>query len=221
MATKTKERDDGNGRQLTLRVARKALSDLRHHPRNPRIHPEAGTAEWEALKRSLEHDYFDPIVWNERNGFLVSGHLRHKVLTAEGYTHADVVIVDYDDPTHVAKMIAANRHQGEDDQDVLNSLFAELKAGMDGGLQLTGFTEDEITDLFKGTESRPNSYNPGAFTISYQIVFEDVTQQNAWFELVRWVRARYPQAQTIAAALALFVKQDMERVEPPKTAPGA
>src|SRR5688572_8315697 len=97
-----------------LTIERLPIGSLQPHPRNPRRHPEPGTPAWEQMKVSLDHDYFDPIVFNRRNGLLVSGHLRTKVLRESGFTEADCVVVDYEEPVHLARMIAANRGAGED-----------------------------------------------------------------------------------------------------------
>lgn len=127
--------------ELTIR--RIELERLNPHPRNPRKHPEPGTTEWEMMRKSLEHDYFDPIVWNERNGLLVSGHLRTKVLRESGFSAADCVVVDYDETTHLARMIAANRGAGEDDWKILDVLLAEVSdCGAD--ISLAGFTQDDL-----------------------------------------------------------------------------
>lgn len=113
----------------TLRVERMPLADLKPHPRNPRKHPAMDSPQWTALQTSLSHDYFDPLVWNCRNGMLVSGHLRHKVLLATGFTHADVSVVDYDEPTHYARLIAANSLLGEWEDAILASLARDLESG--------------------------------------------------------------------------------------------
>lgn len=87
------------------------------------------------MQRSLEHDYFDPLVWNERNGFLVSGHLRLKVLVGMGFTHVDVSVVDYPEPVHCARMIAANRPLGEFEEALLTELAGVIElAGLDAAL---------------------------------------------------------------------------------------
>lgn len=135
----------GFTKAATLRIERLPLSELRPHPRNPRRHPEPGSPEWGALKSSLAHDYFDPLVWNRRNGTLVSGHLPVKVLREMGFTAADVVVVDYDEPTHLARLVAANRAIGEDDQDLLAKLLGEL----DGAAALTGIAADELKQLLE------------------------------------------------------------------------
>lgn len=129
-----------------LTIKRMKLDDLRPHPRNPRSHPEPGSPEWDVLKASLASDYFDPVVFNKRNKLLVSGHLRVKVLKDLGYTHADCAIVDYDERTHVARMLAANKLIGEDDAAAVKDLLLELdEANFD--LSLTGFEAGEIETM--------------------------------------------------------------------------
>lgn len=137
-------------RDATLRVERVALADLIPHPRNPRVHPAPGTPQWEALTASLAHDYFDPLVVNVRPGpnhmMLVSGHLRHKVLVASGYTHADVSVVDYDEATHLARLLAANHQQGDDLASAVQALVVELEEHhLD--TDLTGFALPDLDGL--------------------------------------------------------------------------
>lgn len=134
-----------------LTFQRWELKAIKPHPRNPRKHPKKGSPRWEALRKSLEHDYFDPLVVNLRNGMLVSGHLRHALLTDLGFAQVDVVVVDYDEPTHYARMIAANRQAGEFEEELLASLARELEtAGFDAAL--AGFDEKEFASLLEGPE---------------------------------------------------------------------
>lgn len=135
-----------------ITVQRLKLEDLKPHPRNPRKHPDAKSSEWKALKASLEHDYFDPIVWNKRNGLLVSGHLRTKVLRDSGFSEADCVVVDYDEPTHLARMIAANKLQGEDDEEAIKKLLGELSEA-DIDMNLTGLDQNELSEILGTIES--------------------------------------------------------------------
>jgi hypothetical protein len=131
----------------SVHVERKAIEDLVPHPRNEEIrkHPEVGSPKWEALKKSLENDYFDPIVWNKRNGMLVSGHLRTKLLGSMGYTHVDVSVVDYDENTHLARLFAANRWMGDEDPSGQRELLRELGTDPEFDFGVAGFTEEELT----------------------------------------------------------------------------
>jgi hypothetical protein len=135
-------------RRAELTVETMTLNKLTPHPRNHRQHPAPGSAEWNTLKASIEHDYFDPIVWNRRNGMLVSGHLRVKVLAASGFDRADCVIVDYPEDVHIARMLAANKSIGSDDAAALKDLLEELDCGQktDAGellAELTGYSDAE------------------------------------------------------------------------------
>jgi len=56
-----------------LRTERKNLASLDIHADWQRDHPDDGSAQIQALDGSLEHDYFVPIIWNERNNKLVDG----------------------------------------------------------------------------------------------------------------------------------------------------
>ena len=118
-----------------LEIVRMPISDLQPHPKNPRKHPDQGSPQWEALATSLKHDYFSPLVWNRRNGMLVSGHLRRKVLLSQGVNYVDVAVVDYDEKTHIARMLAANKGAGKDDRKSSIDLLVELvDAGIDAGM---------------------------------------------------------------------------------------
>lgn len=97
------------------------------HPKNPRKIPKEDSDEIRTLDASLEHDYFDPLIWNKRNRMWVSGHVRAWRMRVKGYTHLDVVVVDYDEDTHLARMLAANAHSGSNDDDKLASLLTSLR----------------------------------------------------------------------------------------------
>lgn len=135
-------------RVAELRVERMTLTNLKPHPRNHaiRMHPDEGSPKWNTLQKSLEHDYFDPIVHNERNGFLVSGHLRLKVMLASGFTKADVVVVDYDEHTHIARMLAANKGVGDNDLEGMAEMFRELRLS-EVSLDLTGFSTPDLREF--------------------------------------------------------------------------
>ncbi len=134
-----------------LVVVRRTLSELKPHPENPRIHPDPGTPGWEALKRSLQKDYFDPLGINsgkrckKLKDTLWSGHLRFKVLQEMGVTTADVVVKDYTENEHLARMVAANRQVGEDNDIALANMIAR----MDGERLFLSMPEDDIAALLQ------------------------------------------------------------------------
>lgn len=125
------------------------LIDLKPDPKNPRKHPKRGSPKWNALRKSLELDYFDPIGVNKSTGFMFSGHLRRDMLLDLGFTKARVVVKDYDQATHRARLIAANTLLGEFEETLLANLARELDtAGIDAGI--AGLTEKEMMALVDG-----------------------------------------------------------------------
>lgn len=82
------------------------LSALRSAPYNPR---RISPAAFKALTASLERfGYVEPIVWNQRSGFVIGGHQRLKVLRRQKRREVPVVVVDLDDPDEKALNVALN-----------------------------------------------------------------------------------------------------------------
>jgi hypothetical protein len=100
----------------------------------------------EPAAASLRHDYFDPLVWNERNNKLVSGHLRKKVLIDLGVESADMVKVSYDEATHRARVIAANEQAGAWDDTKLRVFLEQMVGGLIPA-ELSGLTDERIKAL--------------------------------------------------------------------------
>ena len=116
---------------------------------NPRKDLKPGDPAYEKIKRSLrDFGYVDPVIWNEVTGNIVGGHQRYKVLTAEGATEIDCVVVHIENPNdEKALNIALNKAVGEWEPKALADLLSDLQlAGYDVGA--TGFDAAEIDDLF-------------------------------------------------------------------------
>ena len=116
---------------------------------NPRKDLKPGDPAYEKIKRSLrDFGYVDPVIWNEVTGNIVGGHQRYKVLTAEGATEIDCVVVHIENPNdEKALNVALNKAVGEWEPKALADLLSDLQlAGYDVGA--TGFDAAEIDDLF-------------------------------------------------------------------------
>ena len=127
------------------------VGKLLPHPRNPRIHPPQGSAEWKALANSLQRVYFDPLVINKANGYLVSGHLRRKVLESMGITEVDVVVIDVDEKEHLALLMGANNQTGEFDYPQVTKILRDIERANKSQMFFTGFDDAEMRDLLKGS----------------------------------------------------------------------
>lgn len=134
-----------------LKVQRIDFSRTQPHEENPRKHPPKGTPQYERLRASLANEYFDPMVWNKRNGKMASGHYRRMILMDEGFKSADMVVVDWDEKTHKARMLAANELNGEFDQEKLLALVKSIGEELDA--DLTGLTDERIREILALAES--------------------------------------------------------------------
>ena len=116
---------------------------------NPRKDLKPGDPAYEKIKRSL-HDfgYVDPIIWNEMTGNIVGGHQRFKVLTAEGATELQCVVVHIENAAdEKALNVVLNKATGEWEPVALADLLQDLQtSGYD--LDSTGFDATEVDDLF-------------------------------------------------------------------------
>jgi hypothetical protein len=89
-----------------VRIETRRISTLRNAPYNPRRISEAALR---GLQSSVERfGLVQPIIVNERTGYIVGGHQRVKALKAAGATDALVVLVDLPDTEERALNLALN-----------------------------------------------------------------------------------------------------------------
>ena len=137
------------------------LSDLKKNELNPR---KISDSKKDLLRKSVEKfGDLGGIIYNVQTKRLVGGHQRSSVLPADAtikkeklkeksktgtIAHGYVVIegekysyreVDWDKQTEMEAMIAANKHQGSWDKDVLKLALAEVQ-----DLEITGFDMNEL-----------------------------------------------------------------------------
>lgn len=130
-----------------MRIEKIPIEKLNPAKYNPRKDLKPGDPEYEKLKRSIEEfGYVEPIVWNERTGNVVGGHLRLKILKELGRTEIEVTVVDLDEIKEKTLNLALNKISGDWDLPLLKDLLQELDTG-DFDISITGFDEDEIERL--------------------------------------------------------------------------
>ena len=174
------------------------VADLTPHPRNPNTHPDGQIA---VLAKIIKNQgWRAPIVVSTRSNLIVAGHGR---LEAAKLLHVEQVPVDFqdfdDEAAESAHLIADNKlaELSELNQQTLDDLLDELNGKID--IALTGFdqlpsAEDEVANVVRDFKPR----------MEYNLVFEDEEQQEAWFELLRHIRAKHEEADTAGAAIKLF-----------------
>lgn len=150
-----------NTPQAGRRLDYRPVADLAPDPRNPKAHSV------DAIDASIgRFGYVEPVVLDERTGFIISGHGRTKTLQAmeaRGDTPPEGITLDDDgrwlapvvagwgsrtDSEAAAALIALNRttELGGWEDDALLDLLDEL-AQVEGGFDGVGFDETEIERL--------------------------------------------------------------------------
>lgn len=121
------------------------LSELKPHPKNPRVHPDSAI---EKLVKSIQsYGWTNPILLS-KDGYILAGHARSKAAEVAGIEEVPAIILDIEGDIADAYLIADNKLQDETDWDlyVLKDLLEELDTGQ-FDITLTGFDEDEIENL--------------------------------------------------------------------------
>ena len=100
-----------------MKIEKKKLTELKPAPYNPRQSTEK---QEKHLKESLEKfGVVEPIIFNQRTGYIVGGHFRVRELKKLGYKEVECVIVDLSEEDEKELNIRLNANTGEWDWDML------------------------------------------------------------------------------------------------------
>lgn len=192
---------------------------IRANVRNARKHPKK---QIEQLRKSVRtYGQVWPLLVRQ-DGTLISGHGRLEALKHEGHAEVKVIVVPWDDVKCRAFGLLDNRVtlNSEWDEDLLGMEAKDLQLA---GIDLTdlGFDPREIEKLAPPPPvSNENDAKPEGRTlkavIQYNIVFDDETQQQAWFAFIKRLKAQYPDAETFGARIANFIGELPAHVPAPK-----
>lgn len=118
---------------------------------NPRVPLQRGDPAYERLRRSIDtFGAVEPMVWNERTGNLVGGHVRFSILRERGDAAVTVSVVDLSERDEKVLNLALNRHAGEWDYPALAEMIRDLEANA-ADLDVAGFTEADLAKLVTWT----------------------------------------------------------------------
>lgn len=119
------------------------LRPMPHHVRKP-LHQEEEA--YQQILRSLHiFGLVEPLVWNQRTQHLISGHQRYQVLKDQGEEAVDCSVVRLTREEEQRLSLALNKIRGRWD---LLTLRRQLYGLVYRNLSHTGFTSDEVIDLF-------------------------------------------------------------------------
>jgi len=190
-----------------LKITYKNTVDLIPYARNARTHSEAQVGQIAASIK--EFGFTQPVLLDGQNG-IIAGHGR--VLAALKLELEQVPTIELQhlsDTQKQAYIIADNKlalNSTWDDQ--LLALEVEDLKAVDFDLSLIGFHSFELPDLEGDkpeTEDAPENDELN-FTIQYNIIFDHEEQQNDWYTFVKYLKEQYPDAETVAERIQLFLR---------------
>lgn len=138
--------------KTTTKLEMVKVSELIPYVNNARTHSQEQVNK---LRSSLrEFGFVNPVIIDADKN-VIAGHGRLKAAKEEGITEVPCVLVDYLTEAQKKAYILADNRYAQDagwDEELLR-LEIEALEGMDFDVSLTGFNEDEITDLFAGADT--------------------------------------------------------------------
>lgn len=135
-----------------LTIESMPISELIEDPANLRKH---GPRNLETIRGSLQRfGQIEPLVVRRQTGVVIGGNGRLSVMREMGWTHADVVRVDFEDTTATALAIALNRtaELASWDNEALQSV---LRTFDDDLMNAAGFELPEV-DALVGWDIKPD-----------------------------------------------------------------
>lgn len=189
-----------------MKVQEIEISKLKPAKYNPR---KISEEELKKLVKSInEYGFVEPIVVN-KDMTVIGGHQRLKALEYLEEKTAPCTLVDLTKTQEKALNIALNKISGEFDIPMLKELLTELDDG-EFDMDLTGFGEEELEKLLNDShldekeEEEPAEVNSG-YIIQYNIIFNDESEQDKWYEFLKHLKDKHPEYETISERLILHI----------------
>lgn len=191
-------------------------------------------AKYSKLKKEImELGFSEPIsVWVDPKGVnqILNGHQRLTTVTRmvdeEGFVCPPLPVnfIEARDAKEAKRKVLSLASQfGEVSQEGLAEFLSDNDISFNEfelSFELPGIDLDDLkntlTDPFDDdAASPPAPRDPGVknFNITYTVVFDELEQQQSWFELMRWLKTRYPEEATIGAKLHAL-SQDLRSKDP-------
>jgi DNA modification methylase len=142
-----------------MQIEKININEIKPYPNNAKLHPEEHINQ--IMASILEFGNNDPIAIDENN-VVVEGHGRLEALKKMGYEEVEVIKLSHlTEDQKKAYIIAHNKLTMNTDFD-LEKLNKELQSLSDDFQELTGFTDEEISEIFDSltTKEEKNIVEP-------------------------------------------------------------
>lgn len=127
------------------------LSELKPHPKNPRVDLRLDEGKFSSLKKSIEEGVFEPVKISKKTGYCLAGNQRLKAFEDLGFDEVPVMFNECENEhEEMQVLLKDNNEWGAYDFGVLAGLVAE----MDLDISNMGFSEDDLKQLSKEDKQR-------------------------------------------------------------------
>ena len=189
-----------------LQVVYVPIKELTHDPQNARKHDEKNLQS--IIASLVEFGQRKPIVALP-DGTVVAGNGTLEAATRLGWETIAVAYTPWDDEQKARAYAIADNRSGELaswDETILAATLQSLDTDV---LLATGFDTDDLAELSLRTgpmevEGTSRGTGLGTPIIAHTIIFDDEDQQKVWFDFLKYLRERYPDADTAAQRLTNY-----------------
>lgn len=200
---------DHAGLRYVDKIVMRRVADLKENPRNSRTHSAQQVDQIAAL---ISKFGFTVPILIDGDDMIWAGHGRKLGALKLGMAKVPTIDVSYlSEDEKRALMVADNAVPLAAGWD-LSVLVPELDTLKAGGMDLASMGMASLYDLVPkddGTGQAPRANrragNGTGMVVQYNIVFDDVEQQQAWFKFLRGLKTKYQDEATIGARLARFL----------------
>lgn len=180
---------------------------LKEYPGNPR------KGDIDKIAESLKaNGQYKPIVVQKDTNFVLVGNHTLKAIKKLGWDFVDVVWAEVDDIEAKRIVLADNRTSDGSTYDyaALNEMIMSLP-----DLEGTGYDKAALDQLINAVNpyipelERDDTGSRGLGTpiVHYDIVFDNEEQQAVFYGLIRYLKVKYPEAQSVGERLTNFINE--------------
>jgi len=183
------------------------IDQLIHYINNPKAHP-AGQVD--KIASSIKNFGFLVPLVIDAQGEVIAGHGRLLAARRLNIGLVPCVRAEHLTPAQVKALRIADNRVAESAW-FPETLALELQTlqELEMPLEMTGFDQEELDRLLNFTPKDPaepkGDGGPAGFVIQYSIIFEGEDQQNLWYDFLSWLKAKYPQEETVASRLVQHI----------------
>ena len=182
-----------------------SIETLIEYPGNPR------KGDIDKIAESLEvNGQYKPIVVQKNTNYVLVGNHTLKAIIKLGWKSVDIVELDVDDIAAKKIVLADNRTSDGSvyDYTALNNLLTSLP-----DLKGTGYSLTNLDELLSNVNAYSvdlgledmGSRGLGNPIIHYDIVFDNEEQQNKFYQLIKYLKIKYPDTNTVAERLITWI----------------